>query len=50
MGEEFADGTRPIMPSLTAEQIQALRKQEREEKARQATLNPRRYDLPEILD
>ena len=50
MGDEFADGTRPTTPILTADQIQALRKLERAERARQAKLNPHRQDYPEILD
>ena len=36
MGDEFADGTRPSAPIPTADQIQALRKLERAEEARQA--------------
>ena len=50
MGDEFADGTRPIAPSLTADEIQALRNQRLTEDARQAKLNPRGRDYPEILD
>lgn len=50
MGAEFADGTRPSTPNLTADQIQELRKRERAEKATQAKLNPRWRDYPEILD
>jgi hypothetical protein len=50
MGDSFADGTRPTTPTLTADQIQALRMQERAEKARHAALSPRWRDLPEMLD
>jgi hypothetical protein len=50
MGDEFADGSRAPAPNLTADQIQALRKLERAEKARQAALSPRWRDYPEILD
>ena len=50
MGDEFADGTRPTAPILTADQIQALRKLERAEQARQAALSPRWRDYPEILE
>jgi hypothetical protein len=50
MGDEFSDGTRPMAPNLTADQIQALRKQERAEKARQARLSPYGQGCPEILE
>jgi hypothetical protein len=50
MGDEFAECTRPKTPNLTADQIQALRKQERAETERLAKLSPRWRDLPEILD
>ena len=50
MGDEFADGTRPTAPKLTADQIQALRSIERAERGRLAKLTPRWRDLPEILD
>jgi hypothetical protein len=50
MGDQFAGGTRPTERILTAEEIQAQRKQERIESARKARLDPRWGALLEILE